>query len=175
MGVAFVESSWRRAYPCESAVGLFAFTPQKRQGTTGQKHRSGHRHPDRVIDAATGGTNMQLAEYYALVSPWMLPHLANRPVALVRAPEGINDELFFQKNAERLSIPSITAIPKAEAGKAAMVINSAEALIGAVQISTVEIHSWNATVADLDKPDRFVLDPIQIQLCRGKAWWRQPG
>ena len=115
-------------------------------------------HPDRVIDPATGGTKMQLAEYYAQVSPWMLPHLANRPVALVRAPEGIGGELFFQKNAEKLSIPSITAIPKAEAGKAAMVINTAEALIGAVQMSTIEIHSWNATVADLDKPDRFVLD-----------------
>lgn len=115
-------------------------------------------HPDRVIDAATGSTKMQLAEYYAQVSPWMLPHLANRPVALVRAPEGIGGELFFQKNAEKLSIPSITTVPTAEAGKAAMVINNAEALIGAVQMSTIEIHSWNATTADLDKPDRFVLD-----------------
>jgi bifunctional non-homologous end joining protein LigD len=101
---------------------------------------------------------MQLAQYYAQVSPWLLPHLVNRPVALVRAPEGIGGELFFQKNAEKLSIPGITAIPKAEAGKAAMVINSAEALVGAVQMSTIELHSWNATTADLNLPDRFVLD-----------------
>jgi bifunctional non-homologous end joining protein LigD len=115
-------------------------------------------HPERIIDASSGTTKMQLAQYYAAVSPWLLPHLADRPVALVRAPEGIGGELFFQKNAEKLSIPGITAIPKAEAGKAAMVINNAEALVGAVQMSTIELHSWNATTADLNLPDRFVLD-----------------
>ncbi|PQP01633.1 DNA ligase D [Pseudomonas frederiksbergensis] len=115
-------------------------------------------HPDRVIDASSGITKMQLAEYYAGVAKWILPQLKDRPVALVRAPDGIAGELFFQKNAENLAIPGIVTLDKALTGQPIMIINSAEALIGAVQMSTVELHTWNATSVDLDKPDRFVLD-----------------
>ncbi|MBV6821768.1 DNA ligase D [Pseudomonas sp. PD9R] len=115
-------------------------------------------HPDRVIDATSGTTKVQLAEYYASVAEWILPQLKDRPVALVRAPDGIAGELFFQKNAERLAIPGITTLDQQLTGQPMMVINSAEALIGAVQMSTVELHTWNATSDNLDKPDRFVLD-----------------
>ncbi|HEF4762674.1 TPA: DNA ligase D [Pseudomonas putida] len=115
-------------------------------------------HPDRVIDTASGITKMQLAEYYASVAQWILPQLKERPVALVRAPDGIAGELFFQKNAERLAIPGITTLDPQLTGQPMMLINNAEALIGAVQMSTVELHTWNATSKDLDKPDRFVLD-----------------
>ncbi|CAI8718535.1 DNA ligase D [Pseudomonas sp. IT-P218] len=115
-------------------------------------------HPDRVIDASSGATKVQLAEYYASVAEWILPQLKDRPVALVRAPDGIGGELFFQKNAERLAIPGITTLDQKLTGQPMMVINNAEALIGAVQMSTVELHTWNATSDHLDKPDRFVLD-----------------
>ncbi|WP_095053432.1 DNA ligase D [Pseudomonas sp. Irchel s3b2] len=115
-------------------------------------------HPDRVIDASTGTTKMQLAEYYASVAEWILPQLKDRPVALVRAPDGIAGELFFQKNAERLAIPGIVTLDKELTGQPVMIINNAKTLIGAVQMSTVELHTWNATSVDLDKPDRFVLD-----------------
>jgi len=115
-------------------------------------------HPDRIIDASSGTTKMQLAEYYASVADFILPELADRPVALVRAPDGIAGELFFQKNPERLAIPGITSLDKDLTGQPIMIINNAEALIGAVQMSTVELHTWNGTSADLDKPDRFVLD-----------------
>ncbi|AEV62937.1 DNA ligase D [Pseudomonas ogarae] len=115
-------------------------------------------HPERVIDASSGTTKLQLAEYYASVAEFILPELADRPAALVRAPDGIAGELFFQKNAERLAIPGITSLDKALTGQPVMIINNAEALIGAVQMSTVELHTWNATSVDLDKPDRFVLD-----------------
>jgi len=115
-------------------------------------------HPERVIDASSGTTKLQLAEYYASVAEFILPELADRPVALVRAPDGIAGELFFQKNPERLAIPGITSLDKALTGQPVMIINNAEALIGAVQMSTVELHTWNATSVDLDKPDRFVLD-----------------
>ena len=115
-------------------------------------------HPDRVIDATTGTTKVQLAEYYASVAQWILPELKDRPVALVRAPEGIAGELFFQKNAEHLAIPGITTLDKALTGQPVMIINNAQALIGAVQMSTVELHTWNATADNLERPDRFVLD-----------------
>ncbi|MBF6037546.1 DNA ligase D [Pseudomonas sp. P154a] len=115
-------------------------------------------HPDRVIDASSGTTKVQLAEYYASVAEWILPELKDRPVALVRAPDGIGGELFFQKNAERLAIPGITTLDKELTGQPVMIINNVEALIGAVQMSTVELHTWNATSDNLDRPDRFVLD-----------------
>ncbi|WP_434603250.1 DNA ligase D [Pseudomonas sp. R1-7] len=115
-------------------------------------------HPDRIIDASSGTTKMQLAEYYASVADFILPELADRPVALVRAPDGIAGELFFQKNPERLAIPGIVSLDKDLTGQPVMIINNAEALIGAVQMSTVELHTWNGTSVDLNKPDRFVLD-----------------
>ncbi|KAB0491228.1 DNA ligase D [Pseudomonas vancouverensis] len=115
-------------------------------------------HPERVIDAASGTTKLQLAQYYASVAEWFLPELKDRPVALVRAPDGIGGELFFQKNAEHLAIPGIVTLDQKLTGQPMMVINNAEALIGAVQMSTVELHTWNATSDKLDKPDRFVLD-----------------
>jgi bifunctional non-homologous end joining protein LigD len=115
-------------------------------------------HPDRVIDPGSGITKLQLAQYYASVAEWILPELKDRPVALVRAPDGIAGELFFQKNAEHLAIPGITTLDKQLTGQPMMLINNVEALVGAVQMSTVELHTWNATSDKLDKPDRFVLD-----------------
>jgi bifunctional non-homologous end joining protein LigD len=115
-------------------------------------------HPERVIDPSSGSTKMQLAEYYARVTAWILPHLQQRPVALVRAPEGIKGELFFQKHLGHLTIPGVVTFDKATAGQAAMVIDTAEALIGAVQMGALEFHTWNATAADFQHPDRFTLD-----------------
>lgn len=115
-------------------------------------------HPDRVIDASSGATKRQVAEYYAQVAEWILPQLEDRPVALVRAPEGLGGELFFQKNAGQLHIPGVVSYSKAQAGQAAMILNSTESLLGAVQMNTLELHTWNATDKDFDKPDRFVLD-----------------
>ncbi|BFO04278.1 DNA ligase D [Pseudomonas guariconensis] len=115
-------------------------------------------HPDRVIDASRGVTKRQVAEYYAQVAPWILPQLKDRPVALVRAPEGLGGELFFQKNAGQLHIPDVVSYSKAQAGQAAMILNSAESLLGAVQMNMLELHTWNGTDKDFDKPDRFVLD-----------------
>jgi bifunctional non-homologous end joining protein LigD len=115
-------------------------------------------HPERVIDASSGATKRDLADYYISVHEWILPQLAQRPVALVRAPEGITGELFFQKNADRLAIPGIETLGKEYTGHPVMMINNLEALIGAVQMSTIELHTWNGTTADLERPDRFILD-----------------
>ncbi len=115
-------------------------------------------HPERVIDPASGATKRDLADYCIRISEWLLPQLKDRPVALVRAPEGITGELFFQKNAERLSIPGIETLGKEYTGHPVMLINNLEALIGAVQMSTIELHTWNAVSRDLERPDRFILD-----------------
>ena len=131
----------------------------KRQDT-GKDHSNQIRitHPERIIDASSGTTKQQLAEYYASIAPWLLPQLQDRPVALVRAPDGIAGELFFQKNAGQLAIEELEHYSKAEAGQACMIINTPKALIGAMQMGTVELHTWNATRTDFAHPDRFVLD-----------------
>ena len=76
----------------------------------------------------------------------------------MRAPEGLGGELFFQKNAGQLHIPDVVSYSKAQAGQAAMILNSAESLLGAVQMNMLELHTRNGTDKDFDKPDRFVLD-----------------
>lgn len=117
-------------------------------------------HPDRVIEKASGTTKADLARYYENVADWMLPHLRNRPVALVRAPDGIDGEHFFQKHAAALKLPGITQLdPSLDPGHAPLlVIDSAQALIGAVQMGTVEFHTWNALADRIEQPDRIVFD-----------------
>ncbi|MEG1343179.1 MAG: DNA ligase D [Pseudomonas sp.] len=135
------------------AVGLEQ--PVKTPASTPALHLT---HPERIVDASSGISKRQVAEYYALVAPWILPHLKHRPVALVRAPDGLSGELFFQKNAAQLNIPGLESHDKAEAGQALMIIDQADTLLGAVQMNTLELHTWNATAKDFDKPDRFILD-----------------
>lgn len=115
-------------------------------------------HPERMIDASSGTTKLAIAEYYAKVGTLILPHLKDRPVALVRAPDGLGGELFFQKNAAHLDLPKVKTYDKDQAGQAAMVINREDTLLGAVQMNMLELHTWNATDKQFERPDRFVLD-----------------
>ncbi|WP_434650967.1 DNA ligase D [Pseudomonas sp. D1-2] len=117
-------------------------------------------HPDRVVDSVSGVQKAELARYYLDIGPWILPHLKLRPVALVRAPEGIGEELFFQKHADRLEIPHIKQLdPDLDPGHAALMeIDSVHALVGAAQMGAVELHTWTATHDRIETPDLFVLD-----------------
>ena len=117
-------------------------------------------HPERVIDKASGTQKLQLAQFYAGIGDWILPHLRQRPVSLLRAPEGVGGEQFFQKHAERLAIPNIRHLaPGLDPGHARlMAIDSVEALVGAVQMGAIELHTWGATADHIETPDQFVLD-----------------
>lgn len=117
-------------------------------------------HAERVVDSVSGVQKAELAQYYLDIAPWILPHLKLRPVALVRAPEGIGEELFFQKHADRLEIPHIKQLdPKLDPGHAALMeIDSVHALVGAAQMGAVELHTWTATHDRIETPDQFVLD-----------------
>jgi len=117
-------------------------------------------HPDRVIDPESGGTKKDLAVFYQSISDWILPHLDGRPVSIVRAPDGITGQQFFQKHAERLSIPNIHHLdPALDPGNAALMeIDNLQALIGAVQMGTIELHTWGSTSDNIDMPDRITLD-----------------
>lgn len=120
-------------------------------------------HPERVIDVSSGTTKLQLIEYYALVAPLMMPHLKNRPVSLVRAPDGIGGELFFQKHLEKSTMPGVQALdPSLDPDHAPLLeIARPEGLLAAAQMNVIEFHTWNALKSKIDKPDRmtFDLDP----------------
>jgi bifunctional non-homologous end joining protein LigD len=119
--------------------------------------------PDRVVDTATGTTKIELVRYYALVAPLMMEHLKGRPIALVRAPNGIGGELFFQKHAERYRMPGIEQLdPAFFPGHPPMLeVATAEGLLSAAQMNVIEFHTWNGVKTAISKPDRmtFDLDP----------------
>ena len=115
--------------------------------------------PQRVIDPSTGTTKLQLVEYYQAIAPWMLPHLKDRPVSLVRGPSGIGGELFFQKHSEA-KMPGMTELDPAlwPGHDALLAVNSGEALLHAAQFNVIEFHTWNSTSKRIDNPDRVVFD-----------------
>ncbi len=100
-------------------------------------------HPDRVIDPSTGHTKIELVRYYESILEWMQPHLGRRPVAIVRAPDGIEGQLFFQKHVE---------------GDELIVIPDAAALMQMTQMNAIEFHTWNAQDDRLDRADRLIVD-----------------
>ena len=126
-------------------------------------------HPDRVIDTSTGITKGELVAYYAQVAPLLLPQLEDRPVALLRAPAGVGGEMFFQKHAEARSLPHVQRLdPSLDPGNGALlVIPSAAALLSAAQMNTIELHTWNATAAAIETPDRMIFD---LDPGKGVGW-----
>lgn len=127
-------------------------------------------HPDRVIDKSSGFTKLDVVEYYASVADWMLPHLKDRPVSLVRAPEDIGGELFFQKHSAKLAIPHITQHADIDPGHPPLLtIESSQALVGTAQMGTIELHTWNAVASNIEKPDRMVFD---LDPGEGVGWER---
>jgi bifunctional non-homologous end joining protein LigD len=140
-----------------AGISLESSTPEMPPVPAENRQQIKITHGERIIDPSTGLTKLDLAEYYGRVAERMLPLLRDRPVSLNRAPDGIQGEQFFQRNAAGLVIPGIDMIRRAS-GKPTMVINTSKALVSAIQMGTVEIHSWNATTADLEHPDQFILD-----------------
>ena len=120
-------------------------------------------HPDRVIDAKSGITKIELVRYYALVGPVMVEHLKGRPVSLVRAPAGVSGELFFQKHLERYDMPGVELLDPAFSPdhKPMLEIATPLGLLSAAQMNVIEFHTWNAVKSAIGKPDRmtFDLDP----------------
>jgi bifunctional non-homologous end joining protein LigD len=116
-------------------------------------------HPERVIDSASGVTKIELVRFYESVADWMLPHLRQRPVSLVRAPQGIGGQLFFQRHAEAAIRGVTTLDAKLSPGHAPLlVVDSVEALMATAQLNVIEFHTWNSTARQIDKPDRVVFD-----------------
>jgi bifunctional non-homologous end joining protein LigD len=117
-------------------------------------------HPERVLFEELGLTKEALAKYYESVADHLLPELRNRPLSLVRCPQGPGEGCFYQKHIDKAWSEEIerVTIPESDGEGIYAVANSAPAVVGLVQKGVIELHVWGATTRDLSKPDRMVFD-----------------
>lgn len=117
-------------------------------------------HPDRVLYADQGLTKRDLAAYYMEVADAMLPHLAGRPLSLVRCPQGSGKACFYQKHPGS-SAPGALRRITIEEGSGTneyVVVDDVSGLVALVQMGVLEVHPWGSTEKNLEKPDRIVFD-----------------
>jgi bifunctional non-homologous end joining protein LigD len=125
-------------------------------------------HPERIVFPAAGCTKLDLARYYDAIAPWVLPHLADRPLTLVRCPDGVRagaakrgPECFYMKHSNVWGVPQgirrVRIREKTKIGEY-VIADSLTALVGLVQMNVLEVHTWNSRAADVERPDRIVID-----------------
>ena len=118
-------------------------------------------HRERVIFPESGHTKGDLADYYQAVAPLMLPFVSNRPVSLVRCPQGRAKKCFFQKHDNGSFGPHVHLVPITEKGGGTenyLYIADAAGLIACVQMGTIEFHGWGARSDAVEAPDRMIFD-----------------
>ena len=119
-------------------------------------------HPQKIVDPQSGSTKLQLAEYYFAVSKHIMPHISDRPLSVVRCPDGIGKPCFFQKHVgpglpsgiDKVSI----ANRKSHKEEEFLTVNTTEGLLGLAQLGVLEIHPWGSKNDSIEKPDRIVFD-----------------
>jgi len=117
-------------------------------------------HPDRVLYPDAGITKLDLARYYESVAERILPYVRERPLTLVRCPDGHHKECFFQKHATE-SVPRAVGRLRLREGKGMatyLQVDSAEGLVSLVQIGVLELHPWGSHAGRIEQPDRMIFD-----------------
>ncbi len=117
-------------------------------------------HPEKVLWPDDGITKGQLAGYYASIADWILPHLVDRPLTLVRCPGGIRGQCFYQKHADKGMPEALGRIVIAEKRKKIeyAVVQDLDGLLSLVHMNTLEIHVWGSRTDNVERPDRLVFD-----------------
>lgn len=117
--------------------------------------------PEKVLYPDQGITKGDLIDYYQAVAGLMLPHVGNRPLSLVRCPQGHGHHCFFQKH-DTGGFPENmrhVMIPESDGNKEQyFYVDDIKGLVAGVQMGTLEFHIWGSRVDQLEKPDRIVFD-----------------
>ncbi|HEY2884873.1 MAG TPA: non-homologous end-joining DNA ligase [Rhizomicrobium sp.] len=117
-------------------------------------------HPEKELwpksKAGAAVTKLALARYYEAAAARMLPHISERPISIVRTPDGIRGPRFFQRHAAAGS--GALAMKIKGESKPFLAVNSAEALVSLAQLGAVEIHPWGSAKGDPERPGRIVFD-----------------
>ena len=117
--------------------------------------------PDRVIFPGDELTKGDLANYYAAISAQLLVTLGDRPMTLIRCPQGRAKHCFFQKHDTGSMGAAVHHVPVVEndGDKADyLYVDDAKGLLECVQMGTIEFHGWGSKIDPLEKPDRLVFD-----------------
>lgn len=158
-----------RTSAAANTPAAMASSPQSNAGARPVLYNKVHvSHPDRVVDADTGLKKIDLIRYYSLVAPFMMPHLKDRPVSLVRAPLGIDGELFFQKHLDA-PMQGIALLDRSLDPEHAALIEIVDpmGLLSAAQINVIEFHTWNSLKTAINTPERMTFD---LDPGAGVAW-----
>lgn len=117
-------------------------------------------HPRKLLYPAAGVSKIDLAKYYEQVAVWMLPHVAGRPLAVVRCPSGSGKPCFFQKHPADAQSEFLKRVNVAAGGTPEyhLAIDDLRGLVSLVQMGVLEIHAWGSTAERLETPDRLVFD-----------------
>lgn len=115
---------------------------------------------DKPLYPEAGITKRDLALYYEAIAEWILPHLRNRPLTLLRCPNGWDKECFYQKHADASVAAVIERVEVQDSDGPAlyMMANSVSALVAMAQMGTLELHPWGSRKPRLGFPDRIVFD-----------------
>jgi bifunctional non-homologous end joining protein LigD len=117
-------------------------------------------HPERVYWPEEGVTKADLADYYSEVWAWISPHVIGRPLALLRCPDGIGGQQFFQKHDWKGMNAAILRVqdPADKKDAPSIAIGDFDGLTALAQSAALEIHPWGSTLSDWERPDRIVID-----------------
>jgi bifunctional non-homologous end joining protein LigD len=114
-------------------------------------------HPERILWENQGITKQGLADFYTAIAQWILPHLVDRVLSLVRCPSGVGEDCFYAKHAWAGLSGSIRPVDVGEE-QPMLAIDDLDGLIALVQAGVLEIHPWGSRAGDLERPDRIIFD-----------------
>jgi bifunctional non-homologous end joining protein LigD len=117
-------------------------------------------HPERVVFEGASYTKGDVAEYYRSVADWLLPELVERPLSLLRCPDGSAGTCFFQKHHAAALGDHVRALAlKQKSGvEQYLYVDDIEGVLELVQMNTLEFHPWGARIGAPERPDRLVFD-----------------
>jgi bifunctional non-homologous end joining protein LigD len=117
-------------------------------------------HPDKVLFPDEGITKQDLAHYLEIASARMMPFAAGRLISLVRCPDGIGADSFFQRHPGRGMDPAWLheRVKTAHSAEDYLYFTEPRAIVAAAQMSAIEFHIWGSTLKTLEQPDRIVFD-----------------